>query len=155
MRFRGPPYPDSREEIASKPRKSGFGTVLAEVSFHLSYGVGLLLAARSAVRCNPGEEMCSLDGPYALTPLEREPASDDATARPDPFTLLAAPARPETAPATRLAARRADLLGEFVARAVLVNAGIIGGADDRDDRGNARRRGLRKVVSRTKQRRGR
>lgn len=44
-----------------------------------------------------------------------------------------APAGPESAPAAGLGLRRADLFRKFIARAVIVDSGVIRCADDRDD----------------------
>src|SRR4051794_31696215 len=60
-----------------------------------------------------------------------------------------APARPESAPAAGLGLclvpGRADLFRKFIARTLVVDPGIIRGADDRDDGGNRGLRGLAKV----------
>ena len=56
-----------------------------------------------------------------------------------------APAGPESAPAAGLGLRCADLFRKFVARALVIDAGIVGRADDRDDGLDRRGCGLAQV----------
>src|SRR6187402_3393307 len=63
-----------------------------------------------------------------------------------------APAGPESAPAAGLGFGRADLFRKFIARTLVIDPGIVRGADDRDDGGNRGRRGLAKVSAGPEQR---
>jgi hypothetical protein len=61
-------------------------------------------------------------------------------------TLVAAPAGQKSPPAAGLGLGRADLLREFVRRAVVVDPGIVGRPDERNDRRNGGWNSLRNVL---------
>src|SRR5260370_3780294 len=82
----------------------------------------------------------SRPGPFfdAFSSREPVPTPHQVRGRLSLENALAAPAGQETAPAAGLRFRRSDLFRKFVARRVLIDPGILGGADDRDHRWNRR-----------------
>lgn len=79
--------------------------------------------------------------PWASSGSHQENASKQESRR-----LVAAPAGQKSSPAAGLGLGRADLFREFVRRAVVVDPGIVGRPDERNDRRNGGWNSLRNVL---------